>query len=53
MQIERHCGHAPRARDLSREILSSGPCLGCEGCRGTCAALIEAMSVPDAVLNRG
>ncbi|WP_418594006.1 hypothetical protein [Ponticoccus sp. (in: a-proteobacteria)] len=53
MQTERFCGHAPRAKELSRELLSSGPCLGCPGCRGICAALIEALSVPEVVLNRG
>ncbi|MEN9062934.1 hypothetical protein [Ponticoccus litoralis] len=53
MQTKRLCGHAPHAREMSREILNSGPCLGCPGCRGICAALIEALSVPEVVLNRG
>lgn len=53
MQTERLCGHAPLTREVSREVLSSGPCLGCADCRGLCAALIEALCVPDVVLNRG
>ncbi len=29
-----------------------GPCIGCEDCYGFCPALIEALMVPDAILNR-
>lgn len=30
----------------------NGPCVGCSGCNGLCAALIDALLVPDLVLSR-
>lgn len=29
-----------------------GPCVGCQGCKGLCTALIDALLVPDLVLSR-
>ena len=53
MQIERHAGHAPRSEAVGEEIFAlEGPCLGCRNCKGLCAALVQMMSLPDAVLNR-
>jgi len=52
MKIDRKIGHAPAttrlAQDLSRV---QGTCVGCEDCRGLCAALIEALMVPDLILS--
>ena len=54
MTSDRKIGYAPRTQALGKELVSvQGPCIGCKGCTGLCAALIEAMSVPDTVLNRG
>ena len=53
MMTERQIGHAPRTQALGKEIMSvQGPCIGCKECTGLCAALIEALSLPDMVLNR-
>jgi len=53
MKIERKAGAAPRVAQLAREISRlDGPCMGCEGCRGLCVAIIEAMTLPDVVLDR-
>ena len=53
MKTDRMIGHAPRTRALGEDIVAlGGPCIGCKGCTGLCAALIEALSVPDAVLKR-
>ncbi len=53
MQSDRKIGHAPRTQALGRELTTiQGPCIGCKGCQGICATLIEAMSVPDIILGR-
>ncbi|WP_425074543.1 hypothetical protein [Sagittula sp. S175] len=53
MESKRLVGHAPRTRAVGEELVSiQGPCIGCKGCTGLCAALIEALSVPDVVLGR-
>lgn len=52
MQIERKTGYAPKVETIAAAAaLVKGPCIGCPGCRGMCDALIEALSVPEAVLN--
>lgn len=54
MTSERLIGHAPRSRALGEELTTiQGPCIGCKGCTGLCATLIEALSVPEVVLGRG
>jgi len=54
MHTDRHIGHAPRSRAIGDKLISiQGGCIGCAGCTGLCQALIEALSVPDAVLRRG
>jgi hypothetical protein len=40
---------ATLAQDLAR---LNAPCVGCADCRGLCRALIEAMVLPDLILNR-
>lgn len=53
MHTDRLIGHAPRSRDVGEKIISTnGACIGCKGCTGLCHALIEALSVPDAILDR-
>ena len=53
MMTERAGGRAPRVAALARELGETGCCIGCNDCRGLCAALIEALAVPEAVLRRG
>lgn len=54
MTIDRKTGHAPLTDQLVHEAATMrGRCLGCPGCTGLCAALIEAMTLPDAILARG
>ncbi len=49
----RKIGHAPRTTTLARTIGQlSGPCVGCTGCTGLCAALIDAITVPDLILRK-
>ena len=51
MKIERHSGHAPRSRALATQIAAMpSQCVGCEGCEGVCAALIDAMILPELIL---
>ncbi|CUH82078.1 hypothetical protein [Tropicibacter naphthalenivorans] len=53
MKTDRMIGHAPRTQAMGQELVSiQGPCIGCKGCQGVCAALIEALSVPDVILSR-
>ncbi|MGG7567827.1 hypothetical protein ACQ5SO_16870 [Rhodovulum sp. DZ06] len=53
MQIDRHVGHAPRSEAAGRMLAAlDTPCLGCKDCQGFCAALMQMLSLPDAVLNR-
>ncbi len=39
--------HPVLAHDTTSEVKG---CIGCDGCKGVCAALIEAMTVPDVVV---
>ena len=53
MKTERLIGYAPRTRAMGEQLVTvEGPCIGCSGCTGLCSALIEALSVPDVVLNK-
>ncbi|MCR8825015.1 hypothetical protein [Pseudosulfitobacter koreensis] len=52
MQTKRTVAHAPQTRLLAADLASlQGPCIGCKGCEGLCQALIDAMLVPDMILN--
>jgi hypothetical protein len=51
MLINRKAAHAPRSKALCKEALTlPGPCLNCEGCRGICMALVDAMTLPETIL---
>ncbi len=54
MQIDRHIAHAPNVRSLGARLPSlTAPCVGCAECRGLCDALLELLTLPEAVLDRG
>lgn len=51
MQSQRKIAHAPRSRALADNLATmNSTCVGCEGCEGLCAALIDAMLLPEIVL---
>ena len=51
MKTERRIAYAPHVAVLSRDLAAlRGPCLGCTGCKGLCATLIDALVIPDLVL---
>lgn len=52
MTIDRKIAYAPRTNALVAEVAAVPGCVGCKGCKGLCAALIEAMTLPDAVLRK-
>lgn len=53
MEIERKAGAAPRTVALADRLAAvNGPCVGCRNCRGLCAAMIEAMTLPDIILGQ-
>lgn len=53
MEIERRIAHAPRVAELARACAAlTGPCIGCTGCKGLCAALIEVVALPEIILKR-
>ncbi|MCR9126847.1 MAG: hypothetical protein NXH82_12050 [Rhodobacteraceae bacterium] len=53
MQVDRKAAFAPRTRALAQDLTKvTGPCVGCPGCEGLCVALIEAMTLPDAILKK-
>ena len=52
MTITRSRGETRRSTELATIIAGMGtPCVGCEGCRGLCRALIEAITLPDTILS--
>ncbi len=52
MQTKRIVAHAPHTHALAADLAAlHGPCIGCKGCEGLCQALIDAMLVPDIILN--
>lgn len=53
MTMKQVAGYAPRVTELARELGQLGCCIGCDGCRGMCPALVEALALPDAILARG
>lgn len=51
MQMQQSQAHAPKVEALwDRLTTLRGPCIGCKGCEGVCAELIEALTLPDAIL---
>ena len=53
MKISRHRVTTPRIDHLALQVSSlQGPCVGCQNCTGLCAALIDALTLPDIILNR-
>jgi len=51
MKMEHKIGHAPRVTAVAKELtMLQGPCVGCPGCTGLCAALIDALTLPDLIL---
>jgi hypothetical protein len=51
MDVSRQIGEAPRTAEVARRVAAlRGGCLGCERCRGLCLALIEILTLPEAVL---
>ncbi len=53
MKVDRKTAFAPRTQALATEITAlQEPCVGCTECVGFCRELIEAMTVPDAILRR-
>ncbi len=52
MQVGRQIGYAPLVTDMAKQIADlRGACVGCKDCRGLCHALIETLSLPEAVLD--
>ncbi|MEL0438356.1 hypothetical protein [Phycobacter sp. K97] len=53
MDINRTPAETPNADRLSVQINGlKGPCVGCSDCVGMCRALIDALTVPDAILKK-
>jgi len=51
MKTHQVAAFAPRTRAVANDLqIPDQPCLGCPGCKGLCLALIEAMTLPDAIL---
>jgi len=54
MKTDRLAAYAPRTRAVAETLGDlHGPCLGCADCRGLCVALVEAVTLPEAVLSKG
>lgn len=50
MEVARITGHAPRTAAVGEAVARGLPqCIGCPGCRGLCTALIEVLTLPEAV----
>ena len=50
--ITRSRGETRRTEALAIQIAGMGtPCVGCRNCRGLCRELIEAIVLPDIILN--
>ena len=53
MNIIRSKPASGNSQALSHSLLElNGPCVGCEGCEGLCAELIDALIVPGLILSR-
>ncbi len=51
MDIERDAAKAPRTAAAGQAVIAlGGTCVGCTDCRGLCRALLEVMTLPDAIL---
>ena len=52
MSITRSRGETRRTEALATQIAGMAtPCVGCTNCRGLCQELIEAIVLPDLILN--
>ena len=53
MPITRSTPPTKHSTTISREISGmNGPCIGCSNCRGLCAELIEAITLPETILSK-
>jgi len=53
MKISRNRAPTPNINSLSAQISGlHGPCVGCQNCTGICQALIDALVLPDLILNK-
>ncbi|WIY26942.1 hypothetical protein [Parasedimentitalea psychrophila] len=53
MKIRRDRAATPRIEHLALQVSSlQGPCVGCQNCTGLCMALIDALTLPDIILNK-
>ncbi|PSL18696.1 hypothetical protein [Shimia abyssi] len=53
MSITRSNTPTQQTSAIQRELAGmNGPCIGCLDCRGLCVALIDAITVPDAILSK-
>ena len=51
MQTSRKIAHAPRCHTLAQDIASMpSTCVGCTDCQGICAALIDALILPELII---
>lgn len=54
MEVEQRIAHAPKSLAARRVINTEmRECIGCTQCHGLCAELIEALTLPDAILKKG
>lgn len=53
MKIRRHRIATPHMEHLALQVSTlQGPCVGCQNCTGLCTALIDALTLPEIILNR-
>jgi len=54
MKITRSQAQTPCITALAHKMTTlNGPCIGCDGCQGICAELIETLTVPEVILTKG
>ncbi len=52
IDVARNRGETRRSKALAATVANLGvPCLGCTDCRGICTELLEALVLPDVILN--
>lgn len=53
MKVERTASNDVHTSSVMTQIAQlHGPCMGCTECTGICAALLDALTVPDLVLTQ-
>ncbi len=51
MQISQRVRHAPKTELLAEQLYEvRNSCIGCERCDGVCLALVEVLSLPEAIV---